>query len=314
MKAFWACAAGLVMAAGAANGQMVTPPPQYPRPLGPVMYIPPRPPESMVRDMAIRNAERQRQRQMQEEARQNEHTRLPELAYESLVELDDGGRIVELTEWPDLAAIRRNPMLDRRTLALALEVASERQARMQEIVLDHLDVLAEIDAGKIENTGLLDRDGMREIRDAIRPFQSQGRLTNELQTRGILTPVQARFNLTIAREYEEAVRREKLGDPPPMDQMVYFTMRQGISEALLTYEALLWTAARHGELISREAGLGPKAAQQLASVLGKADGSSRAVAVQLARTAMEDFSTHERRLVLEFARDILVSEQRAEGR
>lgn len=309
MRTFLAMAAGLAMVSGSADGQVVIPPPEKPRELSQVVYMPPMPPESMWKPMARRNAERARVQQMQEEARRTEHVTLPELEYESLVVMDDAGKVERLKEWPDLAAVKRNPMLDERTKRVAMEVAAERRARLEQLVLDDLETLVKIDEGAIEGTNPFDREALRDLREMLRPFQTEGRLSNELQKRGVLTPVQARFNLTIAREYEEAVRKELLGDPPPVDKMLPYTMRMGISETLHTYDRMLATALRHAEVVAQEAGLGPKAAEQLASSGRGASGMSDADAAAKAREAMSDFSLEERRRVLEISRDILASEQ-----
>ncbi|MCC6285017.1 MAG: hypothetical protein IT439_06885 [Phycisphaerales bacterium] len=285
---------------GLAQAQFLTPPPANPGALDRPVYVPPQPPKELVRDIAERNAAKARQKAAEEEARRQAQQLPQNLPYTSLVTRDDAGKVIRLAEDPDLVALRGNPMLSEETRALALEVAAERQARYDDLVIRNLELLEDLDGGLLDSLNVFDRAALNDIRQRLKIFQGEARLSTELERREVITPLQARFNMQMVGEYDLAVKDEELGAKPATDVMLRYLMRQGLREGFLAYDALLRTVAANADIALAEAGVGTALAADLASA------GQDAAAV---KKVLSELTLDQRRAVLEVARDIRAAER-----
>lgn len=290
----------LALCCGLAQAQFLTPPPGHPGTLDRPVYVPPQPPKELVRDIAERNAAKARQQAAEEEARRQAQQLPQNLPYTPIVTRDDAGKLIRLTEDPDLVALRTNPMLSDETREVALAIASERQARYDELVIRNLELLEDLDGGLLDSLNVFDRAALNHIRQRLKIFQGESRLSAELERREVITPLQAKFNTQIVQEYDLAVKDEELGPKPATDVMLRYLMRQGLREGFLAYDALLRTVAANADLALAEAGVDGALASDLAATGGD---------VSQIKKILSELTLDQRRALLEVARDIRAAER-----
>lgn len=245
-----------VFVAGApvmALGQLVPPPGEAPAPR-PVV-APPTPPRVAppIRsatppadgDAARLNAEAEARRRLAEQSAIN---KLPDLPYDSLVQRDAGGRIIPVEGNLHLAALSRNPLMDDSSVERCQGVIAGRRARMEEAVIENIDLVQKVLDGAIERADIADRESVSALVAVVRPFQEMGHLTEDLKAQQYLTEQQYGFNWKIVREYEQEMQRQVMADaagnqdpdaPNPMSLVTRLIMGEYLREPMEAYDSLL---------------------------------------------------------------------------
>ncbi|HHN78579.1 MAG TPA: hypothetical protein ENK11_07905 [Phycisphaerales bacterium] len=109
------------------------------------------------------------------------------------------------------------------------------------MVIDHLDVMIDVDSGLIEKVSISDPETLSELLETIQPLTPPTNLTQELENRGILTKTMAKFNNQIIGDYQRAygkyLRRAYPEDAT--DRFMRAMFRDSLIEATQAYEGLL---------------------------------------------------------------------------
>lgn len=291
-------AALLVVAVGSAQGQFLAPPPPAERGLDRPVYVPPRPPLEKERELLAKNRARILAERERERIRREEHSVLPDLPYESLVVMGDDGRVERLTSDPHMEALDRNPMLTDETRAEALAIAMDRAAKIEQMVVDQIDAVMRLD--ELANAPF-SLEVATEMADIKKSLGLTSTLTDHLRAEGVLTIVQARFSNAIVKEYDDAMKKQELGETPDVMDAMGYTVRLGVRDALVAYEALLDTAARDIDVVVEEAGLDPGTATRLAEAVASAPRDRRGRALG---EVLHQSPSAVRQAVMQLARDI----------
>lgn len=230
----------LALIAGTASAQIATPPPPAPAPTPPYVPPPPAPkaPPAKSRSVVPPKPE------------------LPNVPYDPIAKFDTEGKLLPLTGSVTRLAIVHNPTIDEATKAKVDVALAHRDARLDQITIDNLDLVEKIDEGAVEK---VDGDDMKLILkdlnalcDPLKP--PGGDPSMELAKQGILTDTQARFSQKLISEYNKALfdkLKDGLDRNDPESSKKYakmFTKQQkkiGISETLFRYPALLAEASKN---------------------------------------------------------------------
>jgi hypothetical protein len=231
-----ACAAIALLAGSTlALAQVVTPPPgEAPRfedhipKAPPPAPMPPRPQMPQVESLNRKPAKPQ--------------VKLPDLPYEKLLKHDDKGQAIPLSEPPDLAALKRNPLVTPSDLEKIQTVLKDRRAAFERIVIDNLDLVENIEGGIFETIDLADGKGFNTLLNTSKPLREPSApkpVHEELREKGLFTPEQAAFNEKISKEY--------LFDtvPPDPRRRLAMAYKHGVEEPLFVYRDLMVEAAKN---------------------------------------------------------------------
>lgn len=239
----------LALISGTAGAQIATPPPPAPAPTPPYVAPPPAPPPKARATSNVPKA-----------------PELPALPFESLAQFDkDTGKLLPLTGAATRLALDRNPMIDAETRVKVNAWLAHRDARLDQIVIDNLDIVEKVEGGAMEQvTGEDMKLVLKSLRELAEPLKPPGGDPSiELSKQGILTRDQAAFSQKIIFEYNKELTKERRAKNPPVDPaeakkdpekqkqqqaaLIVFTVdrtRDGISETLWRYPALLAEASK----------------------------------------------------------------------
>ncbi len=236
-----------------AFGQLVPPPTEAPAqtPIVTPMTLPPAATERVRSEAeARRDAELRARERAEQEAAATQN--LPELPYDSLVNLDAQGKIIPAPGNPHILALGVNPMMDDSTVERVQGVIAERRDKVERLVIQNIDLVQQVLDGAIDQATLEDRASIARLVEIVRPFQELGHLTEDLKTQGYLSTQQYGFNWKIVREYEQARTQELMAtaaantDPNATNPNTLVTrhiMGEILREPMLTYDALLLEGA-----------------------------------------------------------------------
>ncbi len=177
--------AGGLLAGSTSMAQVAPPPPVAPTPTPKWTPPPPKP----------------RQVKLQQNQAQPEE----KVPYDSLVEFDDNGKLVELAEPIEVAALRNNPYVGAKTWQLIMPVLGERQREVARAVIDNIDVMIEVEEGLVENLDISDSVQLGRVTEALKPFASLGNINTALQNANVLSRTQVKMNSEIGQEYVKAM-------------------------------------------------------------------------------------------------------------
>lgn len=251
----------LAALSGTASAQLAPPPGAAPE--APPVVVPPsmpsvRPPTDRPTG-ATPGAEPARAQSAEERIRaslSDEEKTLLELPYDSLVVRGDDGRVVPVTGNPHVLAMERNPLMDESSIERAQGVMAERRARVEQKVIENIDLIQRVLDGVIDNAVITDQASVAALLAVVRPFQEMGHLTEDLKAQGVLTNVQYVFNWNIVREYEQAMLLQAQTNPGGEHPGTYMTrqvMGDFLREPMMAYDAMLLEGA--GRLDQAMAGI-----------------------------------------------------------
>lgn len=220
VSGLFALAFGMLALAGVATGQMTLPPPA--EPVTPPEYVPapPPPPEPIrIQPQPV-------------EARPVAQP-LPNLPWKAW-EVDAQGMAVPLSEPLDYAAFNRNPMVDDLTRDRVRDYLKERKATYERLVIEHVDLMGQLEDGLLEKVDTRSRDTMSPAIMAVRPIappQGPKSLGDEMRARGLLTPQQAEFQSKIKNEY-----LKRAVELPPADAPAEVKTEHNLKSMLAIYK------------------------------------------------------------------------------
>ncbi len=211
------------------------------------------------------------QPQVQRPAPSNQGTKLQNLPtstpYPKLLAKDENGKIIRLTELPDILALRSNPTIGEKSVDAIMPVLYGRRARFERLLIDNLDLYWMVTDGRLETMNLEDIKNMTEIAEMIKPLVGRTTLSQELRNRGILTRTQSGMNEHIVNEYKQAVTTEiQFEAEDPLSEVMRFVLQDSIHETQQAYRAMVAEmSTKVGDLV-KSAGLNSSAAMELAKL------------------------------------------------
>ncbi|MDF1870923.1 MAG: hypothetical protein P1U30_11070 [Phycisphaerales bacterium] len=187
--------------------------------------------------------------------------------YPKLLAKDENGKIIRLTELPDILALRSNPTVGQKSVTAIMPVLYGRRARFERMVIDNLDLYWMATDGRIETMSLSDIDNLTKTSEMIKPLVGRTTLSQELQSRGILTRTQAGMNEHIVNEYKQGVTAEiQFEAEDPMSEVLKFVLEDSIHETNQAYRAMVAELSiQVGDLI-KELGFTSSAAMEVAQL------------------------------------------------
>lgn len=178
---------------------------------------------------------------------------LPDLPYTSLVQRDENGEVIKLTEPAELAALRVNPTLPENFASHLEAYLEDRRLTFRRLAVNNLDLIELVEQGFIEDADYGKVDGIRKVVQTLTPLDvpyAPKRLTDDLQIQNMIDPTQAQFNMKITSEYYTAVFRSAKApagtpdDSPRAKNLIAKTMRRfAVQETEFAYKALMCEAA-----------------------------------------------------------------------
>ncbi|MFK7758386.1 MAG: hypothetical protein AB8C13_00385 [Phycisphaerales bacterium] len=187
--------------------------------------------------------------------------------YPKLISKDENGKVVRLSELPDILALRSNPTIGQKSVQAIMPVLYGRRARFERITIDNLDLYWLATDGRVDTMDLQDIQNMASIAEMIKPLVGRTTLSQELRNRGILTRTQAGMNEHIVNEYKQAVTNEIQFDAEdPLSEIMRFVLEDSIHETRQAYRAMIAElTSQVGDLIG-ELGFTSTAAMELAKL------------------------------------------------
>lgn len=213
-----------------ARAQLATPPKSKPAPLSPdVAPTRPAPPRQPAKPSA------------------------PDVDYDPLARRDAEGKIIPLTLPVEYAALAQNPLIDVPTLTAIAPYFYDRRRRVERHVIDHVDILAQVESGIVESVRFNDESSLETLRNVLGPVHESMDLnvsfSSELAQDKALSPALAALNEKIMFEFTEAVyvdaqADESRGDgSTAVDRAAQAVVRMSLSELEYYYRRLLLEAA-----------------------------------------------------------------------
>lgn len=187
--------------------------------------------------------------------------------YPKLMKKDENGKIIRLTELPDILALRSNPTVGNKSVRAIMPVLYGRRARFERIVIDNLDLYWMASDGRIETINLNDIQNMAQTAEMIKPLVGRTTLSAELLNRGILTRTQGGMNEHIVNEYKQAVTAEiQFESEDPLSEVMRFVLLDSIHEPIQAYKAMVAEASSQIADLVEETGLSSSAAMEVAKL------------------------------------------------
>jgi hypothetical protein len=187
--------------------------------------------------------------------------------YPKLLAKDENGKIIRLTELPDILALRSNPTVGQRSVTAIMPVLYGRRARFERLVIDNLDLYWMVTDGRLETMDLNDIKNMSEIAEMIKPLVGRTTLSQELRNRGILTRTQAGMNEYIVNEYKQGITTEiQFESEEPLSEIMRFILQDSIHETTQAYRAMLAELSFQVGHLVKESELSSSAAIALAEL------------------------------------------------
>lgn len=229
-------AAGSILAPAMAQVAPPPPPPSNPEP----EFVPPPPAEAKPKP----KPQKPNFKKVQSKAKVGSD--LPKIPYPQLWEFcgTEDPDVDEMCTFDDnlhYVAMRPNPTISPGMVPEIQKVIVARRARLEQMVIDHLDVAIDVDGGLIEKVSITDPEALSELLETIQPLTAPTNLTQELENRGIITKTMARFNNKIIGDYQRAygkyLRRAYPEDAT--DRFMRSMFRDSLIEAMQAYDGLL---------------------------------------------------------------------------
>ena len=187
--------------------------------------------------------------------------------YPKLIKKDENGKIVRLVEYPDLLALTSNPTVGQKSVDAILPVLYGRRARFERIVIDNLDLYWMVTDGRLDTVNLNDIKEMAQVAEMIKPLVGRTTLSQELQSRGILTRTQGGMNEYIVNEYKQAVTAEiQFESDDALSDVMRFVLQDSIHETVQAYKALVAEFISQADVLVKESGLTSSSAIALAEL------------------------------------------------
>jgi hypothetical protein len=185
--------------------------------------------------------------------------RAPSIPYDGITVLDADGNIVDLGVSTDRAALQNNPIVgpsDIPTIQLAL---LERRDQVCENLIEHLDLVEQVDGGLFENVTVDDGQEVSNAMDVVRLLNAKGTLTDYMLEENVLTPIQLALSNKIAQEHRTnmgAVLARKYPDMRQMlDAYTKWIMHDTVYETMKEYENLVADAGLYLPTILKQVGV-----------------------------------------------------------
>lgn len=222
---------GLICSAGLAQ---IAPPPPPPTTPEPAFEPPPIPPP--------RPATPPRPQQMNPQLTDQ----LPDLPHPPLWQFcgTENPEVDEVCRFEDnlhFVALRPNPTISPGMVPMIQEVIVARRWRFEGIVIENLGVTMDVDGGLIQSVTISDPTTLAELLEQVKPLTPPSNLTQELQNRGVLTAVQARFNNKIIGDYQRmyGTYLKRAYPQDSTDRFMRSMFEDSMIEAMQAYEGLL---------------------------------------------------------------------------
>lgn len=263
MKKTSLSAACLITLVGTASAQVVTPPPK-PAPETPEFQVPAPAPVAPK----ISADPRRVTPPLNESTLRGE---IPPVPYEKLAQLDEDGKILRYDVILDYEALRSNPLVAESKSIEMRPMVVGRRYRMESIVIDNFDLIDQVDHGLLDTMGLEDMTKMKQIIDTITPLVPPKSISQEMFDRGLLSPVQHRFNQKILGEYQNDILVELTAQDTNtgLSEFMKYMMHESLKEAQQAYEGLLGEASwRMQEVLEHAALTGTPQAAKLLEITG----------------------------------------------
>jgi hypothetical protein len=176
---------------------------------------------------------------------------LPDLPYPPLGK-DASGKVSQLVEPAEYAALRVNPLLKPDDLSRFNAYLGDRRSTFERIVADNLDLVEQIEGGIFENIDLSNNKSFTKLLDVSKPLRAPSApkaLIDELADRQLVDPTQAEFNRKIVREYHLALMPVMKPDASPEEKgqharrSLALFYKQGLEEPLFVHRQLLLEAS-----------------------------------------------------------------------
>jgi hypothetical protein len=224
----------LIASAGAASAQVATPPPKA-NPETPAFTVP-EPGPAPVR------ATPQPTRVTPDPlAESNQRGEVPPVPYKKIAILGADGKIVRFEVPLDYEALRNNPLYGESNLPRVMPMLVGRRYRMESVVIDNLDFVLQVENGLLDDMSVADTKKMKQIVDTVTPLVPPKSITQEMFDRGLLSPVQQRFNQKLLGEYQNDIMAEFTAADPNtgLGEFMKYLMNESLKESMIAYEGLL---------------------------------------------------------------------------
>jgi hypothetical protein len=295
-----------IVAAGLAGPcvAQVAPPPPPAEPEAPAYEPPPRPERRPAQAATQRinpnNATATRQRRQ---------VSLPAMTYVPMSQRDASGKMIPVTGVLDVVALTHNPTVGQTGAEAIVPVYAARLGRIEQRVINNMDLLRRIDTGDLAALDIKDISGLTRVTEMIKPLIEPVSLTQELETAGVLTEIQAEFNRKIMREYQiEANREFKLEGADGMTAFVRQILSDSLREARVAQDGLIAESLPNAGKVLDGMGLGSDARVAPLLALSRTglseDAAERAAQLETARRALETLSVEEHAAYLSAARGL----------
>lgn len=201
----------------------------------------------------------------------------PDLKWESLVKNDKQGNLIHLNLPPEAAAIAVNPLLNDQGRSLAKEYLAERRRAFENLVIANLDIAEELDSDKLITTNVMNKDELKWLMDARKPFcapVAPGAISTELAKKGVFSPLQAKVNAKIAKEYADASLKDAIkqaeahheGPLTKIEQVPILLREQALGESIGVRRDLMVEASHNLPALITKLGLKGEAAAKVQEV------------------------------------------------
>jgi len=138
-------------------------------------------------------------------------------------------------------ALRPNPSISPGMLAKIHPVIVARRARLEMLVIEHLQIAEDIDGGLVQEISISDPVALQELLERVKPLTPPTNLTQELKNRGVMSNTQAKFNNKIIGEYQKAygdfLRRTDQANST--DRFMRSMFNDSLSESMQAFNGML---------------------------------------------------------------------------
>jgi len=178
---------------------------------------------------------------------------LTQLTPESLVKLDDNGRVAPLREPVTWAALRRTPAITAKDWEKVVPALRARRAECETIVLRDLDIVESVEGGALSRVQGDMRQALKTITELTRPLRPEGGdFCIKLGKEGVISIDQAKaaqriaseYNAAVAEEVKQAAARSGAGTEQTQLSVIRRLRLLPIDETIWCYRALVDEAAR----------------------------------------------------------------------
>lgn len=194
--------AGLIALPSTSLGQ-VAPPAPAPGP-APAKLVPP-PPRPPRRQMTPLTNQKPR-------PRPQPAIQVPDIPYVPLAQFDENGKLIRIEGSVDMAALKHNPTIGPKTIERIRPILTDWQQRVDSMVVDNLDVMAELDGGLFEHLDLADENQKVLMNEVFKMIISTSTPNNVLANSNALTKTQIDFQRKLVADYTTAMDKEVAAD------------------------------------------------------------------------------------------------------